>query len=260
MEIDNSSFFLNIVVTMNPSPKSPTAETKETVARIKINKPNELLKHGLLLCGVLSSVLYVGFDIFAASRYPGYNYTSQTISELFGREAPTRTIELLFGPVYAVLVLAFALGTWMSSGGRRSLQLAASALVVFALINQVNLAYFPLHMRGAEHTATDTMHVIFTAVTGLLMLLVVFFGAIHYGTHFRLYSTITVILLLVFGSLAGIDGPKLHTNEPTPWMGIAERINVYAYMLWVIVFAVRLFRRGKRSVVIEQPLATVVNN
>jgi hypothetical protein len=29
---------------------------------------------------------------------------------------------------------------------------------------------------------------------------------------------------------------------PTPWMGVWERINIYAYMLWVVVLATALLR------------------
>jgi len=36
----------------------------------------------LLICGILSSLLYVGTDILAAMLYEGYSYTSQSISEL----------------------------------------------------------------------------------------------------------------------------------------------------------------------------------
>jgi hypothetical protein len=35
-------------------------------------------------------------------------------------------------------------------------------------------------------------------------------------------------------------------NEPTPWMGIEERINIYATMLWVAVLAIGLLRAQKR--------------
>jgi hypothetical protein len=31
-------------------------------------------------------------------------------------------------------------------------------------------------------------------------------------------------------------------NEATPWMGLTERINIYATMLWVAVLAIGLLR------------------
>jgi hypothetical protein len=31
-------------------------------------------------------------------------------------------------------------------------------------------------------------------------------------------------------------------NQPTPWMGIEERVNTYATMLWLAVLAIALLR------------------
>jgi len=38
-----------------------------------------LLKKVLLICGILSSLLYVGTDILAAMQWEGYSYTSQAV-------------------------------------------------------------------------------------------------------------------------------------------------------------------------------------
>jgi hypothetical protein len=49
----------------------------------------------------------------------------------------------------------------------------------------------------------------------------------------------------VFGVLASLQAGKMQANEPTPWMGIEERINIYATMLWVAVLAIGLLRVQK---------------
>jgi len=49
----------------------------------------------------------------------------------------------------------------------------------------------------------------------------------------------------VFGVLAGLQAGKMQANEPTPWMGIEERINIYATMFWVAVLAIGLLRAQK---------------
>ena len=51
-----------------------------------------MLRKVLLLCGILSSLVYIAADIFAARRYPGYRYTAQTVSELSAIGAPTRPL------------------------------------------------------------------------------------------------------------------------------------------------------------------------
>jgi len=49
-----------------------------------------------------------------------------------------------------------------------------------------------------------------------------------------------MLVFLIFGVLAGIDGPRIAANLPTPWLGVWERINVFGYMLWVFILAIVL--------------------
>jgi hypothetical protein len=46
----------------------------------------------------------------------------------------------------------------------------------------------------------------------------------------------------VFGVLASLQAGRMEANQPTPWMGIEERINIYATMLWMAVLAIGLLR------------------
>ena len=99
-----------------------------------------------------------------------------------------------------------------------------------------------MHLRGAEKSLTDTLHVIFTVVTVLLILLIIGFGTAADGKWFRLYSYATILVLIIFGALAFLDGPRLAANMPTPWMGVRERINIFGFMLWMMVLAIVLLR------------------
>jgi hypothetical protein len=112
-------------------------------------------------------------------------------------------------------------------------------------MGQVALIFSPMHVRGSVTTITDPMHAILTAVTVLLILLSVGFGATANGKWFRLYSIGTILILFLFGAWTGLDGPRIAANMPTPWMGVKERINIYGYMLWVMVLARVLLRKEK---------------
>ena len=110
----------------------------------------------------------------------------------------------------------------------------------------VGLAWPPMHLRevlaaGGE-TLTDTMHIIFAMETVLLMVLAMGFGAAAFGKRFRRYSIATIVTLLAFGVLTGLDAPQLQANLPTPWMGVWERINIAVFLAWVVVLATALLR------------------
>ena len=195
-----------------------------------------------LVCGILASLLYVATDMLAATRWEGYSYAGQTISETFAIGAPTRPLVLLRGLAYSVLVIAFGLGVWGSARGQRPLRVAGGLLVGIALVDLVAPFIAPMHLRGAERTLTDTMHIVLASVDVLCILLIVGFGARSFGNRFRLYSTGTILVVVVFGTLAGLDGARIAANLPTPWVGVTERISVFSYMLWLVVFALGLLR------------------
>ena len=64
----------------------------------------------LLVCGILSSLLYVAMNVLGAIQYEGYSSASQTVSELSAIGAPTRLLWALLGPAYSLLVIAFGWG------------------------------------------------------------------------------------------------------------------------------------------------------
>ena len=53
------------------------------------------------------------------------------------------------------------------------------------------------------------------------------FAATAFGKRFRLYSIATLLVCIAFGTLTGLDVRRMVGNQPTPWMGIFERINIF---------------------------------
>ena len=49
---------------------------------------------------------------------------------------------------------------------------------------------------------------------------------------------------MTFNALAIAYAPEVAADQPTPWMGLYERIAFSAYLLWQSVLAVALWRRG----------------
>lgn len=202
-----------------------------------------MLRKVLLVCGVLSSLLYVAMNVFVPMQWEGYSYTSQTISELSAIGAPTRPLWVLLGTTYTLLVAAFGLGVWGSARRNRLLRVVGGLMVAYGVIG---LFWPPMHQRAVlaagGGTLTDTMHIVFTMATVLLMLLAISFGASALGKRFRLYSIATMVVLVAFGALTGLDAPRVSANLPTPWVGVWERINIGVFLLWVVVLAVALLR------------------
>jgi hypothetical protein len=97
-----------------------------------------------------------------------------------------------------------------------------------------------MHLRGVEGTLTDSTHGILTLVASLFMVLALVSGAAAFGKRFRLYSIVTILLLVVGGALAGLDIPRMAADLPTPRMGVTERIAIFAFVPWMEVQAIAL--------------------
>jgi len=202
-----------------------------------------MVRKFLLGCGVLSSALYVATDVIAARRYKGYSYTDQWFSELTAAGAPTRPFMVaLNGIPYTVLVTAFGLGVRASAGTKRAARTTGALLIGYATAGMAGGVVFPMAPRGTEATPRNVMHIPATAVMSLFILLAIGFGSTFLGRRFHYYSYGTIVILLVFGALTSLQADRITENQPTPWAGLEERLNIYATMLWLAVLAIALVR------------------
>jgi len=204
-----------------------------------------MARKSLLVCGILSSLLYVTMTIFVAMQWEAYSSASQTISELAAIGAPTRSLWAVPGAIYTILVTAFGLGVWKSAGRSRALRIAGGLIVAYGSLG-VLWPFAPMHLRetlaAGGGTLSDTMHLVLASATVLLMVLAIGAAAAAFGIWFRVYSLATLAILAAFGALTFLDSPRLAANLPTPWIGVWERINIGVFLLWVVVLAVTLLR------------------
>lgn len=198
----------------------------------------------LLICGIVSSLLYVFATTIGAMQWPGYNTLDQSISELIGIDAPSAPITVPLFFIYSILIYAFGAGVWMTAGQKRALKIAAVLIILKEILGMVGLLIAPVHLRGVAPGFSDTLHIIVTAVGTLLCIFpALLFAAAAFGKKFRLYTVVTAAVFLIFGALGGSYSPQLAANLPTPWLGVWERVCVFAYMLWIIVLASALLQK-----------------
>ena len=204
-------------------------------------------KH-LLYCGIAAALFYIAMNIFFPFLDKRYNWITQTVSELSAVDAPTRPLWFPLGIVYTLLITAFGWGVFRSAGGKRYLRIVGILLIINGLIG---LTWSPMHQRevlaAGGGTFTDTWHLVMASVTVLLMFLSIGFGAAAFGKGFRFYSIITILVFIVFGVLTFVEAPNVDKNLPTPYIGLWERINIAAFMAWLLVFSINLLRLEKNS-------------
>ena len=197
-----------------------------------------------LVCGILSSLLYVGTDILAGMLLEGYHFASRSASELSAFGASTRPLVLPLELAADVLLIAFALGVWISAGNR-ALRVTAGLLAANAITALVAIAFFPMHPGEAVSTFANTMNVVLMGVSVLFLLGAMVFGAVAYRNWFRFYSIGTFLVFFVEDILATLGSPQAIAGQPGPLVGIQERTMIYGCLLWVVVLAIVLLRAKK---------------
>jgi len=201
-------------------------------------------RNDLLVCGILSSLWYVAVNILVPEHYAGYSVITQTVSELSAINAPTRIFWVLLVIWYPLLFASFGWGVLASAGKNRALHMAGSLMIIYAVLN---FYWPPMHQRNViaadKATLTDTLHIAWAMMTLLFMMLIMGFGAAALGKRFRIFTTATFLVFVVFGILIGKEAPDLQANLPTPYIGVWERVNIAAFMIWVVVFAIALLRK-----------------
>ena len=215
-----------------------------TPRKSTVRRQGPTWRQGLLLCGILSSLLYAAMTVLVARQWPGYSSAAQTISELSAIDAPTRAAWVLPAAVYTLLVTAFGWGVIQSAGGNRRVRVAGAALLVYGALGLV-WPFAPMHRRevvaAGGGTLSDTLHLVLASVTVGLMLVALIAGAVALGKAFRRFTLACLLLLALGAAMTFWEAPGLAAGLPTPWLGVWERINVGVFLVWIAVLACALW-------------------
>ena len=197
----------------------------------------------LLLCGVISPVVYVVGTVLGAALRPGYSHITDTVSELMSPGSPNKPLMHTLFTASAVFSTLFGVGVWqfVRASGRSTTAGVVGAVLLFAvgLVNILTAAVFPQDPMGAPATFQGKMHIILVAALSVMaMLATLLLGLwarqvdvlVGYGT----YTLASLTVMLLTGGLA------VATTEK-PVMGLTERLAVVAVMQWNVVTGLKLF-------------------
>jgi len=203
----------------------------------------------LLVCGILSPVLYALSDVLAGLHWEGYSFRDQTISELGAIGAPSRLLFSVLLLVVYGLMTAFGVGIWKAAGGNRRLRVVGGLLFGLGVMALTVGQFASMRLRGTEQGLAGAMHLVEGMVAMLMTFTAMGVAATTLGKRFRLYTIATIVLALAFGAWSGMEAPRIEAGLATPWVGVKERIFWYAYQLWFIVLALTLLRQrtGERE-------------
>jgi hypothetical protein len=213
----------------------------------------ERWRRALLACGILAAILYVAMTLFVGLLWEGYSVVSGVPSELSAIGAPTRQLWMWLGAVYAVLMVAFGWIVWTSAPPNRALRIVGALLITDTVVGQF---WPPMHQRAVlaagGGTLTDTLHLVWAAMTGVFFVLIVGFGAAALGKRFRVYSIATMLMGLACGAVTSTYASQVRANLPTPGVGVWERISIAVFMGWIAALATALLRAPHAATTVDR--------
>jgi hypothetical protein len=163
------------------------------------------------------------------------------VSELTQRGASNIVTLSAFFVVSAILMIAFGIAIMLHYRHQsRHVYAGGALIVVYGVFAALLATVFPQDPVGAESTFPGTMHLVFAGLAALVIvgsILLIGMGlrqAEERWRYFKLYSVITVIVMLIFGA----STPILMMNG-IELMGLFERLTQLSYLQWFVVLAVK---------------------
>ena len=195
----------------------------------------------LCLTGILSAIFYLLHDIIGAMNYPGYNWTSQAVSDLTATDAPSFVVANGFVTIHKIFsVLCCALVCIMiRSEKKKLLRLGVYIFSIMNLISAVGYALFPLSGAGYDGSVQSFIHVcILTAVVVLLSIVsltMIGIGSIK-SSKKLLGSLAFIALALMFVGAVGSQ------NVPQEIFGVFERFSTYSAVIYTSILGIYAFK------------------
>ncbi len=196
--------------------------------------------------GIIGPIIYILAVIVGGLLRSDYNFLYNTISELTLANAPNLLLlSVLFG-IYNFFLLIFGIGALMDNELNKSKKYKVATLMLATIgILGLLLLFFPQDPRNSTATIQGTIHIILAGITSLLTLISVLIIGLNFKNNnmknFALYSFISFIIILISGGIAAIS-----VGSNSPFGGLFERITIFVFMIWVIIFSYYIIKIQKK--------------
>jgi len=195
------------------------------------------------LFGVMGVFFYFLHVLWGTLFYDGYNPMAQAISDLTASNSPSKNIARPFSFFYGICTVIFAayFFVYFKQKINRWVTFGAGFFCSMTIVSFLGYTFFPLSESGYAGTFQDKMHMAVTIMVVLctiiaLILLVMGFFKTKNIKYLAIISLCTFLLLLT--------GSILMNILPQEYFGMAERINVYAIVIYTGILSWWMYKKG----------------
>jgi hypothetical protein len=192
-----------------------------------------------LLCygGIFGPIVFLLNDVIGSIITKNYSPIINAVSELTqaGSENVILLSSLFIIAALSIMFFGIGISTHYNFQHSKLLFFGGIFIMILGIFSALSGSIFPMDPFGGEASFAGNMHIILTGLNIIMVVLAV--PMIGIGLYrekqwksFRLYSMITVFIMVIFGASTSI----LLMNE-IEMLGLFERITIYSYQLWIFI-------------------------
>lgn len=203
------------------------------------------MRKKILWIGIISFwlffVLEIATDIWFGSKFPGYDWKTQSLSYIGQSGSPMEQWVLLWGVVSVILITLFAHTFYKIYKSKKWASIATFFLIIYGLGEGLGSGCFPINPPHTLITIDGSLHNIFSAIgdAGLVLLPFVFMLMFpkkeNQKLHIYLWSVVGIGLLMVSFFLIAKYFPQ--NNFILSFKGVWQRIYLFNYYMMLLVIS-----------------------
>lgn len=200
-----------------------------------------LINYLALFSGIVSAVFYLLHDIIGAANYPGYNWTSQAVSDLTATDAPSFAIAGGLSHAYGIFscLCCALLCIIVQTSKQKSLRLGIYLFAIMNAISAIGYSLFPLSGAGYDGSVQSFIHIYIVTIAVVLLsivsLILIAVGAFKTKRKALGYLAIAALVLMFIGAVGS-------GNVPQDIFGVFERFSTYSAVVFTSILGVYGFR------------------
>lgn len=202
----------------------------------------------LILCGILSPILYILATIIGGLLIPEYSHIKNAVSELIQSGAPNKLLLVTLMIISSISTILGCVGIILTHKKRINKLVITGIILILitGLFGLLTSSIFPQDPIDSPMTLPGIMHIVIVTISALITIvspLLVGFGICQNEgwENFKLYSIISVLIIFIAGGLT----PFIILKE-IPLMGLIQRIAIGAYFQWFIVLSIKFYKYKNR--------------
>ncbi len=206
-------------------------------------QPLPFLTRAGLVCGIIAPLWWGAMIVYCASQFAGYHHASHFISELAARDSPTQDLMrnagfIFTGALYVVFAGSVA---WQLRATR--LALVGASLIALAGLARIGAGVYACEP-GCDPTALSSAqdwHYRYASAGYYLMMM----AAVVIGVTGNRHAGLKHLLAWGIGTVMWCAVFLVFMQTNFAWQGGFQRLASGVLSLWVLVFAISLWRASQ---------------